>query len=68
MKDAFHGSAYPAHGPATEHRGHAATIVRPYRGTRSTLRFEGPLALPRSGFNALPAGTASIACQGSSSR
>jgi hypothetical protein len=33
MRDAFHGSARPAHGLVTEHRGHPTTIIRPYRGT-----------------------------------
>ena len=33
MKDAFHGSARPAHGLVTDHRDHPATIIRPYRGT-----------------------------------
>jgi len=33
MKDAFHGSACAAHGLVTAHRGHAATITHPYRGT-----------------------------------
>lgn len=33
MKDAFHGSAHPAHGPATAARGSTATLVHPYRGS-----------------------------------
>ena len=39
MKDAFHGSARPAHGLVTARRGPSPTIVRPYRGcTRHTPR------------------------------
>lgn len=41
MKDAFHGSARPAHGLVTEHRGHTATIPRPYRGTSRQLPIRG---------------------------
>jgi hypothetical protein len=33
MKDAFHGSARPAHGLVADRRGHPATIIRPYRGS-----------------------------------
>src|SRR5262245_37231871 len=33
MKDAFHGSARPAHGLVTNPRGSTDTIVHPYRGS-----------------------------------
>jgi hypothetical protein len=39
MKDAFHGSARPAHGLVTAHRGPSPTSHRPYRGcSRHTPR------------------------------
>jgi hypothetical protein len=39
MKDAFHGSAHPAHGLVTAHRVPSPTSVRPYRGcSRHTPR------------------------------
>jgi hypothetical protein len=41
MKDAFHGSARLAHGLVTEHRGHLATITRPYRGTSRQAPIRG---------------------------
>src|SRR5271163_3566179 len=41
MKDAFHGSAHPAHGLVTAARGSTATIVHPYRGSTLTARRRG---------------------------
>ena len=41
MKDAFHGSARPALGPATVDRGHAPTAVLPYRGTTKRRPLRG---------------------------
>jgi hypothetical protein len=41
MKDAFHGSAYPAHGLATTPRGPARTIAHPYRGSSRSSRRRG---------------------------
>ena len=52
MKDAFHGSARPAHGLVTDRRDHPATIIRPYRGTTSVPPTGAPPTLPRSGFDA----------------
>ena len=41
MKDAFHGSARPAHGLATVDRGQASTTIHPYRGTTKRHPFRG---------------------------
>jgi hypothetical protein len=41
MKDAFHGSAHPAHGLVTTSRGPAHTIVHPYRGSSRSSRRRG---------------------------
>jgi hypothetical protein len=41
MKDAFHGSAHPAHGLVTAARGSTAAIVHPYRGSTATSRRRG---------------------------
>lgn len=41
MKDAFHGSARPAHGLATAPRGHSDTIVRPYWGSTEHTPMRG---------------------------
>ena len=41
MKDAFHGSARPAHGLATAPRGPVRTIVHPYRGSSRSARRRG---------------------------
>jgi hypothetical protein len=41
MKDAFHGSARPAHGLVTAARGSTATIVHPYRGSTRTAQRRG---------------------------
>jgi hypothetical protein len=41
MKDAFHGSARPAHGLVTTSRGSTPTIVRPYRGSSRSSRRRG---------------------------
>jgi hypothetical protein len=62
MKDAFHGSARPAHGLVTTSRGSTDTIVRPYRGStrfsprRGTAR-TAPVWIQRAGghcFDRLP--------------
>ena len=54
MKDAFHGSARPAHGLVTTARGSTATIVHPYRGSSRTARRRGtartaPIWIRRAG-------------------
>ena len=54
MKDAFHGSAHPAHGLVTATRGSTATIVHPYRGSTASARRRGtartaPLWIRRAG-------------------
>ena len=41
MKDAFHGSAHPAHGLVTASRGSTLTLVHPYRGSTPTSRRRG---------------------------
>ena len=41
MKDAFHGSAHPAHGLVTASRGSTLTLVHPYRGSTRTSRRRG---------------------------
>ena len=41
MKDAFHGSAYPAHGLVTTSRGPTHTIIHPYRGSSRSSRRRG---------------------------
>jgi hypothetical protein len=41
MKDAFHGSARPAHGLVTAARGSTTTIVHPYRGSTRAARRRG---------------------------
>lgn len=41
MKDAFHGSARPAHGLATTSRGPTHTLVHPYRGSSRSSRRRG---------------------------
>jgi hypothetical protein len=41
MKDAFHGSAHPAHGLVTTPRGPAHPIVHPYRGCSPSSRRRG---------------------------
>jgi hypothetical protein len=77
MKDAFHGSAHPAHGLVTTSRGSTDTLVHPYRGSsrfsprRGTAR-TAPVWIRRAGahcFERLPrivlevdAGWAGIPC------
>lgn len=41
MKDAFHGSAHPAHGLVTASRGSTHSIIHPYRGSSPTVRRRG---------------------------
>jgi hypothetical protein len=41
MKDAFHGSAHPAHGLVTTSRGSTRTVVHPYRGSSRSSRRRG---------------------------
>jgi hypothetical protein len=41
MKDAFHGSAHPAHGLVTTFRGPTRIIVHPYRGSSHAARHRG---------------------------
>lgn len=41
MKDAFHGSAYPAHGLVAIPRGSTDTLVHPYRGSSRLTRRRG---------------------------
>ncbi len=59
MKDAFHGSAHPAHGlVTTTNRGSTATIVHPYRGSSATSRRRGtahpaPVWIRRAGAHCL---------------
>jgi hypothetical protein len=58
MKDAFHGSAHPAHGLDTASRGSTHTIVHPYRGTsrssprRGTAR-TAPVWIQRAGAHCI---------------
>jgi len=62
MKDAFHGSARPAHGLVTTSRGSTDTIVHPYRGSTRFLPRRGtahtaPIWIRRAGghcFDRLP--------------
>ena len=54
MKDAFHGSAHPAHGLVTTSRGSTPTIVHPYRGSSRSSRRRGtartaPVWIQRAG-------------------
>lgn len=58
MKDAFHGSAHPAHGLGTTSRGFTHPLVRPYRGSSPTVRRRGtartaPLWIQRAGAHCL---------------
>jgi hypothetical protein len=58
MKDAFHGSAHPAHGLVTTSRGSARTIARPYRGSSRSSRRRGtartaPVWIRRAGAGCL---------------
>jgi len=77
MKDAFHGSAHPAHGLVTASRGPTHFIVHPYRGSSRTSRRRGaartaPIWIQRAGghcFDRLPrivlevdAGWAAVPC------
>src|SRR5262245_41717009 len=77
MKDAFHGSAHPAHGLVTDSRGPTPTIVHPYRGTtrfspRRGTAHTAPIWIQRAGghcFDRMPrivlevdAGWAAIPC------
>lgn len=41
MKDAFHGSAHPAHGLAAASRGSTEILVHPYRGCSPSIRRRG---------------------------
>jgi hypothetical protein len=62
MKDAFHGSARPAHGLVTTSRGSTDTIVHPYRGStrfspRRGTAHTAPIWIRRAGghcFDRLP--------------
>jgi hypothetical protein len=59
MKDAFHGSARPAHGLDTTTRGSTATIVHPYRGSTRSSRRRGtartaPIWIQRAGAHCFP--------------
>jgi hypothetical protein len=77
MKDAFHGSAHPAHGLVTTARGSTLTLVHPYRGSTRTSRRRGtartaPVWIRRAGAHcadrlprivlAVDAGWAAIPC------
>ncbi|WP_428338850.1 helix-turn-helix domain-containing protein [Mycobacterium sp.] len=58
MKDAFHGSARPAHGLVSADRGSTATITRPYRGSSRTARRRGtartaPVWIRRAGAHCI---------------
>jgi hypothetical protein len=58
MKDAFHGSARPAHGLVTTSRGSTHTIVHPYRGSSRSSRRRGtartaPVWIQRAGAHCL---------------
>jgi hypothetical protein len=58
MKDAFHGSAHPAHGLVTTSRGSTRTIVHPYRGSSRSSRRRGtartaPVWIQRAGAGCL---------------
>ena len=63
MKDAFHGSAHPAHGLATANRGPTTLITRPYRGStrhapRRGIAHTAPKWIRRAGghcFDRVPA-------------
>ena len=58
MKDAFHGSAHPAHGLVTTSRGSTHTLVHPYRGSSRSCRRRGtartaPVWIQRAGAHCL---------------
>ncbi|OBR99774.1 plasmid replication protein [Mycobacterium gordonae] len=58
MKDAFHGSAHPAHGLVTTTRGSTRSVVHPYRGSSRAVRRRGtartaPVWIARAGAGCL---------------